>query len=112
VQLSWLIVTADEVAAPALDVEVTATTRCVAKKVVVSARVHNAAEVPVAAALESEFGAKSIASIASGANGTHAFTTRTADVAAGSVAVTVTAVVDGAPVTQSAQAAYPATACG
>ncbi|GAA1829545.1 family 43 glycosylhydrolase [Agromyces salentinus] len=112
VQLSWLIVTADEVAAPALGVEVTASTRCVANKVMVSARVHNTAAVPVAATLESTFGAKSIASIAPGANGTHTFTTRKADVAAGAVAATVTAVIDGAPVTQSVQAAYPATICG
>lgn len=111
VQLSWLIVTADEVAAPALDVEVTASTRCVAKKVVVAARLHNTDEVPVTVAFESAYGTKTVESIAPGANATHPFSTRQAGIAAGTVTATVTGVVDGETVTQAAEAGYPALDC-
>ncbi|GAA1829551.1 DUF1349 domain-containing protein [Agromyces salentinus] len=99
-------------AEPELDVEVTASTRCVARKSVVAVRVQSAEDMPLAAELESDYGTKTLPSIAPGANGTHTFTTRQADIEAGSVAVTLTAVVDGSTITQTTDAPYAASDCG
>ncbi|MDR6906268.1 hypothetical protein J2X63_001954 [Agromyces sp. 3263] len=112
VQLSWLIVTADEIAVPALEVEITASTRCVAKRVVLTAALRNAAQVPVAVTFESAYGTKRLASIAPGANGTYDFATRKARIPAGSVSATVTGLVGGSTVTQTVDAPYAARSCG
>ncbi|ANJ28196.1 DUF1349 domain-containing protein [Agromyces aureus] len=96
---------------PKLDVEVTAGTRCVARKTAVAVRVRNDDGVPIAAAITSDYGSKTIAAIAPGTNGTQTFSTRAADVAAGTVSVTVTAVIDGIPVTQTTDASYTASDC-
>lgn len=111
VQVSWVMVTLDEAAAPTLDVSATATVRCTAGKAFVTVKVANDAEVPVSVVVESAFGTKSFASIGAGKTSSHAFTTRQVDLAPGQVTVRVTANVDGAPTTRELTAAYSATSC-
>ncbi|KQZ10949.1 hypothetical protein ASD23_02055 [Agromyces sp. Root1464] len=97
--------------APALDVVATASTRCVAGKVLVSVKATNNESVPVALTFESAYGTKSFAAIAPGKNATHVFTTRQANVPADAVTITATAVTNGAPVTVTLETAYAAASC-
>lgn len=112
VQLSWLIVVLDQPAAPVLDVAVTAGARCVGGKNVVTVQLTNNSSAPVDAVLTSDFGAKTLSGIAAGKNGVHAFTTRQANLTAGSVAVHLTGTVGGNPVTKDVTAPYAANTCG
>lgn len=112
VQVSWVMVTLDEPAAPALDVQASADVRCVAGKAFVTVKVTNGEGVSVAATAKSSFGDKSFTSIGAGKSVSHAFTTRKADLAAGQVTVQATATVDGSPVSRELTAAYPALPCG
>lgn len=102
-------VTADVVVAPpALPVTVTASTRCVAGKVVLAVRATNDAGVAVDLAIGTAYGSKTIAGVDPGERVSASFSTRAPSVGAGSVAVTVTAGSDSA----EASASYPAASCG
>lgn len=92
----------------ALDAEVTAGTRMLGSKVVVTAGVKNLEEVPVDVTIASEYGTKSFTGIEPGKNAFHAFTTRQASIPAGEVTVTVTAVIDGETRTSTFTATYDA----
>ncbi|MEF3404787.1 DUF1349 domain-containing protein [Agromyces sp. CCNWLW203] len=96
---------------PALDVAVTAATRCIGGKVVLSVRATNGEAVPVSIAFASDYGTKSFAAVAPGKNAVHAFTTRQTSIPAGTVDVTAQASIDGQPVSVSLAAAYPANSC-
>jgi cytochrome c len=96
---------------PALDITATASTRCIAGKVLVTVKATNDESVPVAITLESAYGTKSFAAVAPGKNAVHTFTTRQAGVPADVVGVSATAVVNGAPVTVSIDTAYAAASC-
>jgi regulation of enolase protein 1 (concanavalin A-like superfamily) len=96
---------------PTLDVPVVASTRCIAGKVFVSVKATNNEAVPVALTFESAYGTKSFAEVAPGKNAVHAFTTRAVEIPAGTVTVTATATIDGAPVTYSVDAEYAAASC-
>ncbi|MDQ0574114.1 family 43 glycosylhydrolase [Agromyces albus] len=98
--------------APSLDVELTADTRCVAGKAVVTVRASNAEEVPITVAFETAYGSKSFASVAPGKSVAHAFTTRLTSVPAGVVSMDATATIEGQPVTVSHDAPYNARSCG
>ncbi|HMR49734.1 MAG TPA: hypothetical protein PKE40_10675 [Arachnia sp.] len=91
-----------------LEVSASATTRCVAGKVVVAASVTNGEETPVEVSLASLFGSKALASLAGGRTASAAFTTRQVTVSPGTV--DVTAVADG--VTTTLSAPYAAASCG
>ena len=97
---------------PALDVAVTAATRCIGGKVVLSIRATNGEAVPVSVGFASDYGSKSFAAVAPGKNAVHTFTTRQASVPAGEVDVTAQATIDGQPVTATVAAGYPANSCG
>ena len=97
--------------APSLDVEVTADSRCVARKVVVTVRVTNTEDVPIAVALETPYGSKSLASVAPGATAAHAFTTRLPSVPAGAASAEVSATIDGKSVSTESEASYSARTC-
>ncbi len=112
VQLSWLILTSDTAPEPELDVTATASTRCVAKKVVVTATLANATEVPVKVGFSSAHGQKTIAAVAPGKGASAAFTIRQASVSAGTVTATVEAVIGGQTVTRTVDAAYGGVSCG
>ncbi|MGA7148104.1 MAG: LamG-like jellyroll fold domain-containing protein [Microbacterium sp.] len=104
-----ITVTADVVvAAPVLPVTVAADTRCVAGKVVVTARTTNDGTAPVALSVTTPYGSKSFASVQPGKSVSAAFTTRAASIGTGTVTVTVSAGGDSA----EASASYPAATCG
>lgn len=97
---------------PSLAVTATASTRCLAGKVVVAVSVANAEGVPVQAALSSSYGSKTIAAVAPGKSAAHVFTTRAGTIAGGTVEVTASATVDGQPVQTVVSAAYAGSSCG
>jgi hypothetical protein len=98
-------------AAPALDVELTVTGRCVAGKGVLAVTAANGDEVPVDVALETAYGSKTVADLAPGKRSSQAFTTRQASVPAGAVSAEVTGIVDGETVTSEVSATYDALTC-
>ncbi|HMR49858.1 MAG TPA: family 78 glycoside hydrolase catalytic domain [Arachnia sp.] len=102
----WVIPVADE--ASEVAVAVTATTRCVAGKVVVAVSVTNGEQSPVDASAVSAYGSKTFAGLAPGKTSSAAFSTRQAGVVDGTVEVSVVA--DGGTTTTSA--GYAATTCG
>src|SRR5690606_21864540 len=92
--------------APALAVDVEADTRCVVGRAVVTARVTNDEDVPVSVTVESPFGTKTFPAVAPGRSASHAFTTRQADLPAGSLEASATATVAGETVTVPLEASY------
>jgi hypothetical protein len=98
--------------APALDVSLDTAARCVAGKVVLTVRATNAEPMPVSVSIESAFGSKNLGALATGKSATAAFTTRQAAVPAGSVAVQLTATVDGEPLTVPVDEPFAAHSCG
>ncbi|WP_307042373.1 family 43 glycosylhydrolase [Agromyces ramosus] len=99
-------------AAPSLDVAVTAGTRCVAGKAVVTVQATNHEDVPVSLVIESSFGTKSFASLAPGKSVAHAFTTRLTSVPAGVASIDAAATIEDELVTASHDAPYNARSCG
>ncbi|WP_442576970.1 beta-L-arabinofuranosidase domain-containing protein [Microbacterium sp. F51-2R] len=98
--------------APALEATLTAATRCVAGKAVVTASLTNASGVPVAAVVASPYGSKSFTGVAPGKSVAQAFTTRMADVAATTVTAQVSGTIDGKSVTSELSAVAAAVSCG
>lgn len=94
----------------ALNVAVTAETRCVAGKVILTARLSNGEPVPVLAAISSAYGERPSAGVAPGKNASYTFATRLASVPAGSISVALSAV-SGEEVTTSATADFGARSC-
>ena len=87
-----ITVTADVVVAAAPPpVTVTTATRCVAGKVVLTVRTANDGGAPVALAITTPYGSKTVAAVQPGKSTSAAFTTRLAAIPTGSVAVTVSA---------------------
>lgn len=109
-QLARLGVLADP--APELQVEASATTRCVAGKVVLAVTVTNEDEVPVTASVATSYGTKSSITVAPGKSVSNAFTTRAVNIAADAADVTATGSIDGEQVTTEVEAAYAAKTCG
>ncbi|MFH8253171.1 non-reducing end alpha-L-arabinofuranosidase family hydrolase [Microbacterium sp. B2969] len=99
-----------KVQAPSLDVSLSADTRCVAGKVVVTAVATNNEDVPVSVSVESGYGSKSV-TVAPGKSVANAFSTRAASVAAGGVSADATAAIGGDTVETSVEAAYAARSC-
>ncbi|MWV47834.1 hypothetical protein GRS96_00925 [Rathayibacter sp. VKM Ac-2803] len=100
------------VAAPAIAVTASASTRCISGKVVLSVLVTNPNAFPVKVVIGSTYGSKTIAEVAAGKSATHSFTTREASIPAGQATATATAFVAGKPATASATAPYSAASCG
>ncbi|WP_456283941.1 family 43 glycosylhydrolase [Microbacterium sp. JZ101] len=96
---------------PAVGPEISATVspRCVAGRVMLTVSVRNESERPVSATVSSAYGEKTIASIAPGRAASVAVTTRSAEVAAGSLTVTAT---DGQGATTEKTVAYAGASCG
>lgn len=102
-------VTADVVvAAPLLPVTITADTRCVAGKVVLTTRTTNDGDASVGLVLSTSYGSKTIAGVQPGKTASATFTTRAVSIAAGTITATVSAGGDSA----EASAAYEAVSCG
>lgn len=98
-------------APPAIDVAFAVTGRCVAGKVTLVVSATNDSEMPVGLAVQTPFGAKTVAAIDPGKRSAHAFTTRRAMVEPGTVTVVATAVVDGETVTREYTVAYDGVTC-
>lgn len=99
-------------AAPAVAVDVAASTRCLASKAYVTVKATNGESVPVSLNVQTTYGERYFASVDPGKNAVHAFTTRAASVPAGTVTVEVTRVVDGATVVVDRTVSYEARSCG
>ncbi|MER7443423.1 family 43 glycosylhydrolase [Micromonospora avicenniae] len=99
-------------AVPPLDLSVTADTRCVGEKVMVTVRTANNEAVHVSASAESAYGTRPFGSVPPGKEKFRSFPTSAASVPAGEVTVTATATVDGEPVSASFTASYAARSCG
>ena len=94
---------------PALDVSVTAETRCVVGRAVLAVRAHNGEDVPVTVRADSAHGSRTFTDLAPGSGAAHAFTTRQVVLPAGEVSLTVTPD-GGSPVELTAP--YAARSCG
>lgn len=90
--------------APALSLTVTASTRCVAGKVVLTVVAKNDNAVPVSLTTTTAYGSKSFTDVAPGKSASSAFTTRLANTPAGTATVTSGSVTRTAP--------YAAANCG
>jgi DUF1680 family protein len=97
---------------PELEVVLTAATRCVAGKVVLTATLTNASGVPVDATVTTPYGSKSLTGVAPGKSVSQAFTTRLTDVGLTGVTAQATGTIDGKAVEAVLSAAAPALACG
>jgi GH43 family beta-xylosidase len=107
-----LTVTVTPVAAPVLDATATVTARCIAGKVVQILAVKNGESVPVTMTATGPYGTKAFGSVPAGKTVSTSFTTRQGAIAAGTVTLTAAATVDGAPVTATIPAEFPAASCG
>lgn len=96
---------------PTLDLTVTAGGRCVAGKAMPTITVTNDEDVPVSVTVRQGDTTKQFGAIAPGRNGFHAFTTRQATVAAGTISVTATATIAGQSVTATQEAPFAAITC-
>lgn len=99
-------------ARPALAVTATASARCVAGKVVQVLTVTNAEGFPVTVSASGLYGSKAFGAVSAGKTASASFTTRQVGIPLGSIALTATATVGGAPVTVTTDVAYPAVNCG
>ena len=97
---------------PALEVEASVTSRCVAGKVVQVVTVANGDDVPVSATVAGAYGSKTFASIAPGKSSSASFTTRLVSIPTGAITLTASSSADGGTVTFTTDAAYPAANCG
>ncbi|WP_127818545.1 beta-L-arabinofuranosidase domain-containing protein [Microbacterium sp. CPCC 204701] len=96
---------------PALEVTATATTRCVAGKVSLVVKTHNASEHAVALSIVTPFGAKQVDALVADGKTSSVFASRLAQVEAGEVSVKATAVIDGEPVEASSAVTFAAATC-
>ncbi|WP_082461971.1 glycoside hydrolase N-terminal domain-containing protein [Agromyces sp. Leaf222] len=94
--------------AVALAFSVDVTTRLIAGKRQLVVKATNEMDVPVSYEFETPYGIKAIASVKAGKNALHSFSTRLAAIPAGSVRVTATGTVGGAPLTTVRDVAYEA----
>jgi beta-xylosidase len=95
---------------PSLDVAVSVSSRCAAGKSLLTVQVVNSDDVPVTARIASDFGEKTLA-VASEKTAAHAFATRAASVPSGEVATTLSADIDGQPVSVTVDTPYEARSC-
>ncbi len=101
---------------PAVAADVTAEPRCVAGRAYVAVRVTSTGEVPTDVELRTPYGARSVAGVEPGRSAYQAFAVRAGTgagtVPAGTATVVLSAVVDGAPVTEEVTAPFAARTCG
>ncbi|NDO89895.1 family 43 glycosylhydrolase [Cellulosimicrobium composti] len=99
-------------AGPVVELDATATARCLAGTAYVAVRATNAGDVPADVTLATPFGTRVVRDVAPGANAYQSFSTRSASVGAGHATVTGAAVLDGEDVTTGYEAAYGDLDCG
>src|SRR5690606_13986194 len=96
--------------AEGVDVSATADTRCVVRRVAQAVQVTNGEDVPVEVTITSEYGTRT-ATLQPGRTASYAFSTRQAQVAAGSVEIVARATVDGTAVSDSVTVTHEARTC-
>ena len=96
---------------PRFDVEITTTTRCVAGKTVLVATVGNAGAQPVDVTIDTPYGTKTLTALGAGKTQSGSFTTRLAEMPAGTAEVTITGRLDGTAVTENRTLAYGESVC-
>src|SRR5690606_29923093 len=97
--------------APGLELTVESAHRCVVGKAVTTVRVLNGSEVPVDVTIGTTYGARTFSGVAPGRTAFPAFTTRLAEIPAGTATVTATGVCDGEDVTETRAVPYEAFSC-
>lgn len=97
--------------APSIDVAVTASSRCVAGKSVLTVQATNVNDVPLGIVIESSYGSKPSATVAPSKNASGAFTTRQVSMPSGEVTVRASATVDGKPAEVELRTPYDARRC-
>ncbi|MFB8227205.1 family 43 glycosylhydrolase [Cellulosimicrobium sp. NPDC055967] len=103
---------AADAAGPAVELDVTASARCLAGKAYVAVRATNPGDVPVDVTLATPFGTRVVSDVAPGASAYQSFAARSTSLAAGVASVTGAAVLDGADVSTPYEVAFDALACG
>lgn len=98
-------------APPALAVDVSTATRCVAGKVVLTVTVANDTDVRVTARLETPYGSTTFTDLKAGKATSKSFTTRLIEMPAGEVTVEARATVGGEPVESTRSVAFGAARC-
>ncbi|WP_198165682.1 glycoside hydrolase domain-containing protein [Agromyces laixinhei] len=101
-----------EVAAPQVQFDAVAETRCVGSKAYVTVKATNRETVPISLLVSSTYGEKSFASVSAGKNAVHSFTARASSVPDGTVTFEASATVNGADATTTLTADYEARSCG
>ena len=97
---------------PELAFTVTSSAKCIAGRNTLQVTATNGEAVPLAITTESSFGTKAFTAVQPGKNAFHGFSTRQAALAAGTVTVTATGVVDGETIATARDIAYAANTCG
>ncbi|KQM82422.1 hypothetical protein ASE68_03240 [Agromyces sp. Leaf222] len=96
---------------PELSSAVSVETRCVAGKGVLAVRIDNENDVPVDIGIDTDYGTKSFADIASGKSGFQVFSTRQATVSGGNVSIVLSAEMNGRTVTTEKEVPYSGKSC-
>lgn len=99
------------VTAPEVEFTAEAENRCVIGRAVTAVRVLNEGDSPLDVTISTPYGTRSFDGVAPGGTAFPAFTTRQAQIPAGSATVEVAAVVDGEEVTQALEVPYEAFSC-
>ncbi|MGN0113077.1 MAG: DUF1349 domain-containing protein, partial [Cellulosimicrobium funkei] len=108
VAFDWFRLTTESEPEPTVDVEVTASARCLAGKAYLALRATNADEAPVAVTLTTPFGSKEFGAVEVGANAYQSFASRATAFEAGTATVTATL----GDVTTEIEVPYDAVSCG
>jgi regulation of enolase protein 1 (concanavalin A-like superfamily) len=108
VAFDWFRLTTESEPEPTVDVEVTASARCLAGKAYLALRATNADEAPVAITLTTPFGSKEFGAVEVGANAYQSFASRATSFEAGTATVTATL----GDVTTEIEVPYDAVSCG
>ena len=103
---------AADAAGPAVELDVTASARCLAGKAYVAVRATNLGDVPADVTLATPFGTRVAEDVAPGANAYQSFAARSASLGAGVASATGAAVLDGTAVETAHEAAYGDLSCG
>ncbi|WP_311215132.1 MULTISPECIES: Ig-like domain-containing protein [unclassified Arthrobacter] len=104
--------TAFKIDAPSgLHLSVTAASRCIAGKVILTIAAKNQEAVPMYINMRTAYGTKAFTQVAPGKSATNAFTTRAVSIPAGAVTVEATATLNGAPVTRTIEVPYEPRTC-
>lgn len=97
---------------PAIDVSATVAARCVSGKVVQLVMVRHGEDVPVTVVASGAYGSKTFTALGVGKTASASFTTRLAAIPAGTLTLTASATVDGAPVSHTAEVTTAPASCG